>query len=219
MRIVRMDESVRLDLTDIEDHMEYRDQKCEELEDILRKDSRFEGCIVKRIRLQKEAPELKDPFDIQKKDGTHSVWLNEWEFDILSEPEILSYLDVQRKKEEVSDSYACWWFLGFMVIMTGACSVVALFLMYMIGIGELQFVFEQLPTAVVGLVLGLLLVYITSRRKRIGMIRRDIESARENPLFISALRKLATLSGVGNKDKDRYANRLREIEDSHLDGG
>ena len=85
--------------------------------------------------------------------------------------------------------------------------------------GQLQFVFEHLPIAVVGLMIGLLLLYITSRRKRIGMKRLDIESARENPLFISALRKLATLSGVGNKDLDLYVKRFREIENTHMDNG
>lgn len=210
-----MDESVRMDLADIEDHTQYRDQKCEELEDILRKDSRFEGCIVKRIRLQKEAPELKDPFDIQKKDGTHSVWLYEWEFDILSDLEILSYLDVQRKREEKADSYLFGETLGFFISLGGVCSTVALLFPLLIG----QQLFDFLHIPVIGLAIGLPLMYITSRNKKNGMKQLDDESARENPLFISALRKLATLSGVGNKDKDLCAKRLREIEDSHMDDG
>ena len=217
MGIVQMDDSVQIDLVEMKDHTKYRDQESDKLEDMLVKDSRFERYIVRRIKFENEALGLENPFSIQTKDGIHRIWLYKWEFDILSESEIIPYLDVKRKREEKSDTYICREVLGFVASMTGACMIVGL--LFFLLIGQQQFVFEQLPTAVIGLAIGLLITYITYRRKRIGLTQLDIESAKENPLFISALRKLATLSGRGNKDMDLYAKRLQEIEGSHSDSG
>ena len=206
-----MDEPVRMDLTDIEDNTQYRDQKCEKLEDILRKDPRFEGCIVKRIRLQREAPELKDPFNIQNEKG-HIAWFYEWEFEILSEPEIYSYIEFQKEKEARADSYLPLDLIGLVLLFSGALSIITLILIMLIG----QFTIDRVTIMLLAvsdlLPVGVLVLIIKRRLTRFKS--RGVAFARENPLFVEALRKLATLSGSGNEMLDDYAEKLKIVEDS-----
>jgi len=93
-----MDEFLRVDAADMEDGTYYRDDKCKRLEEILGRDSRFRGCVVKRLRFQRNDPELMDSFVVQNSDGEDVVWFYIWEFDVLDESEIPSYLDVERKR-------------------------------------------------------------------------------------------------------------------------
>jgi hypothetical protein len=207
-----MGEPVQMDLADIEDNTEYRDQKCEKLEDILRKDSRFEGCIVKRIRLQKEAPELKDPFNIQSEDGKHIAWFYEWEFEILSEPEIFSYIEFQKEKEARVDSYLPLDLLGLVFIFAGAVSIITFFLISLASQWTIQGATIILLAASILLPVGILVLII--RRRLTGFRKRGTAFARDDPLFIEALRKLAPLSKSGNKLMDHYAENLKMLEDS-----
>jgi len=207
-----MDEPVQTDLVDIEDDKEYRDQKCEKLEDILRKDSRFEGCIVKRIRLQKEAPELKDPFNIQNENGRHIAWFYEWEFEVLSEPEIFPYIEFQKEKEERADSYLPLDLLGIVMIIVGAASFITLLFIALTGQWIILDAIVNIPAASISLLLGILVIII--RRRHAGFRKRGVAFARDNPLFIEALRKLAPLSKPGDKLMENYAENLKILEDS-----
>ena len=206
-----MNESVRMDLVDIEDHTEYRDQKCEKLEKMLTKDPNFEGCVVKRLRLQKEAPELKDPFDIQDPDGTHVVWFYDWEMQILDEPEVLSYLEVQIRREHQLDSHLFWDMVSFVVLFIGMTAV-TIDAMFIIISGVTQFSLSLLPITLAVLLSGILMFSSNLRRKRNSERRLDIDSARKDSVFLEALRKLAKLSGTGNKELDQYVERLEAVE-------
>jgi hypothetical protein len=204
-----MDEAVQMDLEDIEDHTQYRDQKCEKLEEILRRNTEFEGCVVKRIRLQKEAPELKDPFDIQDSKGKHIVWFYEWEFDILNESEILSYLGAGRINERKLDSYIIWQLSGFIVTLVGILAVAVVVSIHVLSLNN-QLVIGLLPYAIAILGTGILIVIIGARRKQIGLRQLDIDFAKENPSFINALKKLGSLAGV--PDSRDYSKRLEYIK-------
>ncbi|MHA3964740.1 MAG: hypothetical protein AM325_014510 [Candidatus Thorarchaeota archaeon SMTZ1-45] len=207
-----MDKQVRIDLADIEERTQYRDDMSEKLEDMLRKSSKFQGCIVKRVRLEREAPELRNPFDIQYSDGTHAVWLYEWEIQALDEQEILSYLEVQKGREKQLDSYHFWDIISFSV---SAIGVIAVFLdlMFMIYLGNTErLILDFLTVALFILGSGLVLVYVNSIRKSSNERWLDTVSAKNDPLFLEALRKLATLSGTGKRELDQYAKRLKEVE-------
>lgn len=211
-----MDDSVRVDLADIEELAEYQDKSCQELEGILTKDSRYEGSIVKRVRMEKTAPELKDPFDIQTPDGEHMVWLYEWEMETLDEPEILSYLEVQRKKEQLLDTHLFRELGSFVVIFIGGIVVVIDVIFIFAGMAA-QTAINFFPIALLVLFSGLILEFVSRRRRRGSEKKLDIDSAKEDSVFLNALRKLAVLSGSGNKELDQYSERLEEVEKALLE--
>jgi hypothetical protein len=206
-----LDDSVQIDLADMEEYTQYRDKSCQELEGILTKDSRFEGCIVKRVRMEKTAPELKDPFDIQSVDGEHIAWFYEWEMNTLDGPEILSYLDVERRKEQKLDTHLFWEMVSFAIIFFGVVAVIIDVGFILLGLGA-QAAINFFPVTLLVLLSGLVLGFV-SRGRRLSSVRNlDINSAREDSMFLEALRKLAALSGTGNKELDQYVERLEEIE-------
>ena len=65
--------------------------------------------------------------------------------------------------------------------------------------------------------IGVLSLSITSIRKKRALEKIDVESARENTLFVDALSKLARLAGTGIKDLDSYDERFRRIESVIMD--
>jgi hypothetical protein len=217
MGIINMDDADQVDSADIEDSTHFRDEKCQQIEEILERDTRFKGCIVTRIRLQKEFPELKDQFDIQKEDGTHLVWFCEREFDILDRPEIVPYLDVQRKREQKLDSYHSWELLGYITGLIGVVGVIMLLLSLFLGITQ-ELAFILMSFGVITLWIGCTTIPITAIRKQAALAILDRESARKNPLFLDALRRLATLSGAENRGKDSYTVRLQRVEPRVMDG-
>jgi hypothetical protein len=217
MGMTNSDDATQVDSADMEDSTHFRDEKCQQLEEILEKDTKFKGCIVTRTRLQKESSELKDPFDIQSSDGTHLAWFHEREFDFLDKPKIAPYLDVQRKREQRLNSYRSWELLGHITGLIGVVGVIILLLSLFLGITQ-ELAFILLSFGVITLWIGCTAIPITSIRKQAALARLDRESARENPLFLDALRTLAALSGAENRGKDSYMVRLQRVEPRLMDG-
>ena len=82
-----------IDTSDLEWGTYYRDKKCKELEGVLRGDSRYAECEVKR---QHWGDESSDPFHVLDENRETIVVLEDWEVDALSGAELITYLEVQR---------------------------------------------------------------------------------------------------------------------------
>lgn len=203
---------VEVDVSDLIELVYFRDKRCEEIEEVLRKDPKYAECIVKRRHFDKDW-EL-DPFVIQDSEGKDLVTLDTWEVDALSNSELLSYTDIQINREQHE------YLEGFM-----------LFIMILIIIGPLGVVFSigeiVSPSGTMNpiiLAIGLtfdlifLLSVIRFYRKRKDVISKkrhiDLIAARENSTFLDALRKLASLSNIDEWKREEYMSRLQCIEDS-----
>jgi hypothetical protein len=210
-----MDDSVLMDLADIADNTYYQDKFCKEIETILAKDSRFEGCRVKRLRLHESAPELKDPFDILTSEGKHVVWFYEWELEILGDSEIPSYLEVQKKREQNLDAHISWDLSSWVVMFIGFVAfLVDVGLMFLDLATQTAFIFFPITMSV--LLFGLVLNFMSKTRRRVSEKKLDIDSAKGDPLFLRALRKLSVLSESGIKELEEYSERLEKVEKAIL---
>ena len=211
-----MEDDIYIDFADIEDGTYFIDDNCRQLEEILATDSEFEEYVVKRIRLEKESPKSRNPFDVQRSDGSHIVWFYEWEFNLLDSHEIVPYLEVQRRREQKIDSYIHLEIIEFFTCLIGLVAFIASLLSLFLETTP-QMTFTSLPYILGVLMIGVLSLSITSMRKKRALEKIDIESARENPLFVDALSKLAGLEGSGIKDLNSYAKRFRRVESEIMD--
>jgi hypothetical protein len=117
--------SVRIDVDDLEEYALYTDEQCEKLEAILRSHPDFEGCVVKRMRAQETAPELKDPFDVATEHGDHLVWFYEWQLEALDDDMIPLVAQVDRQREKLIDSFLRWTGLSGAMLFCGVVATAA----------------------------------------------------------------------------------------------
>ena len=79
--------TVEVDPSDLEYEMYYKDNKCQELETILRSNSRYAEYMVKRVHWTDDGT---DPFDVLDANEESIVLLETWEVNTLGDSEILS---------------------------------------------------------------------------------------------------------------------------------
>ena len=206
-----MNEKIQIDLEDLEDFTEYSDGNCEHLERILRETSAFEGCRVKRIRLQLEAPELKDPFDIQDNQGEHLAWLYIWEIEALSVEQIQVFARVQKDREKNSDRYLGTQIVAAVLSLMGLIFIIIQVVVPLIGPGILLPLPFYLISAII-LTIGLVVLIVTQKRKKSRFAEIDLNAARESSEFIDALRELAHLYACKGKEMEDYQQRLEELD-------
>ena len=90
-----MDITVKINVDDLEELALYRDERCDELEGVIRKNPRFKDCMVRRLRNIEEYREQGDPFEIRDAGETHIAWIYEYEVDLLDDEEITWYISAQ----------------------------------------------------------------------------------------------------------------------------
>ncbi|TFG99012.1 hypothetical protein E4H12_04220 [Candidatus Thorarchaeota archaeon] len=203
---------VEVDVSDLNELDYYIDQKCEELEEMLRKDTKFIEYRVKRQHWGGDGE--FDTFVIQDTEGVDLVSLNTWEIETLSEDEICSYADVQIQRERHSYLESAFVFVLILVIF-GTIGVISILLELAFSTGSV----DTIPV-LISLASGIVVLFSTILfyRKRARVIfekhQIDVAAARENTAFLSALRKLASLTGEEVWMLDEFKDRLKYIEDT-----
>jgi len=203
---------VEVDISDLEELDYYIDQKCEELEQVLREDPQFTECRVKRQHWGGDGE--FDTFVIQNADGVDLIELNTWEVEPLDETEILSYVDVKIRRESHSYLESAFLFILILAIF-GTAGVMFILFEFALYNGTLDI--EPIIISFASFVIVLLTTIWFYRKRKHVMNEKnqiDVLAAREDLVFLSALRKLASLTGEEVWMLDEFKSRLKFIEDS-----
>jgi len=204
---------VEVDVSDLVDGAYFIDEKCEELEAILRKDLKYAECKVKRRHMGEGEWKL-DPFVIQNSKREDLTTLETWEVSALDDSEILSYTDVQIDRELCDYSGSALLFT-IILILLGPMAIT----FSVLGVSLYSSSVNQI-IAVLAVVLDLLVLLSgvsLYRRRKEGKSRKrhiDLVAAREDSTFLNALRKLVELSDQENWKRDEYVKRLGYIENA-----
>jgi hypothetical protein len=199
--------SVEIDLSDVQWGSYYKDEKCKELERTLQSNPEYSECEVKRAHWHDEST---DPFHVLDERGEEIIVLERWEVNALSASEIMTYIEVQRNRNQ-----------GF-----GWLDAVLYGLLIAIGsmavgfhIYSLPYLSYSLPPPwmilldLVSLLLGIFCILrygdMKARKKNL-----DLEAVRIDPSFLDILRKLADVPKTENPKKEEFVKRLALIEDT-----
>lgn len=203
---------IEVDPSDLEWGTIYKDEKCKELERVLQSDSKHAGCEVKRVHWGEENTNSFYVFD---ESGEPIVELERWEVDALNGAELITYIEVQRKRDQFTD-----WLDPMLLGLFGAVvfsGVVVSVLEYLLQPSVFSQVWLMIPNLVWVYLLLLLLATlgflkyrsIEQQKKNI-----DLEAAKDDPLFCGVLKKLADISETENPSKKDFVKRLEYIEDA-----
>jgi hypothetical protein len=139
------------------------------------------------------------------------VALDNWEVETLSASELLLYADVQIGREQYDYAGSDFFFL----------LITCIFGPITIGFSIFSLTSSFNPVFLVVALGSILLIVIFGMR--FFRIRQevlfnkhqiDLIAARENSTFLSALRKLASLSNIEDWKHEEYRSRLKSVEDS-----
>jgi len=170
----------------------YRDDRCKELEEILREDSKFRECIVERERFDDEDLD-NDPYIIKDAEGKEIFMLEKWQSDALNPSELLSYLNVEQKRNPCVDwsehaafnLFVVSFFVGIMFsIVSFAFYLDVNYLKLMGGIHIVAY------SIMIGSAILYFLKHKQSNSKKHEIDMKEVES---NPSFLEALQKLAAV--------------------------
>ena len=200
---------VEVDISDLDSGTYYRDEKCEELEKSLRNDSKYAECVVKREYWDDDIDQ--NPFVVLNTDGKVEISLEKWQVDALNGPEIISFIEVQMRRDDYSDALE---------------SVSALIMLASIMLGAFPFIFlpitqfDTITPAISTLIQAAIIMFLISgfvyyiRRKKTHSekINIDLEAVRENSTFLEALQKLAEVPESEYVDNKEYVKRLDKLE-------
>ncbi len=205
-----MNLTVEVDASDLPDLTYYRDERCQDIEGMLRETSEYTDCVVKRCHQPSEFQEYGDPFAIQDSEEEILAWIYEWEVNALNKPELIALIGVRSERGKISDSAIPLQFGGGFAVFFGICMVGAQLILSLMGNAppvEIFFV-----PGVLLVFIGLIVFFVGSRRDRGRKKELDIETAKSDPSFLSALRKLASIADTEYKDAGEFAERLRKVE-------
>ena len=198
-----------VDISDLSFGTYYRDDKCEELEESIRNDPKYAECAVKRLYW--DVPIDQSPFAILDKNGDEIMMLERWEVDAMNDSEILSFIEVQLKRDGYSDRLELVSFLAFLtsVMIMGA-----------FPISVLIFGYDAVLTSVSGLLMTAIIMFLISgpvyymRHRNTNSKKRhiDMEAVRRNSIFLQALRNLAAVPESEYVDSKEYVKRLEDLE-------
>ena len=180
----------------------FTDRKCKELERAMRENPEFSEYRLKR---QHWGEDWKlDPYFVQDEDEANLIFMEPETVDALSDSEFLSFVNAEMKYSESSES-SIW---HPTILLLGVLYFVAI--INSIGV----MIYSVGPMLVLDLITFILGTIYYRKRKRMISTRRHIDliEARENPMFVSALQKLASIPNL-ERSKE-YRNRLQYIEDS-----
>jgi hypothetical protein len=203
---------IEVDSSDLEWGTLYKDEKCKELERVLQSDSRYAKCEVKRVY---SGVENFDPFHVLDENGNGIVMLERWEVDALRGAELFTYIEVQRKRNQFTNSVEAV-LLGMFLACIGlavAHSVIGYFSQPSSPLATWFIVQNQGWFYLLALILGTLslLKYRSTEQQKKNI---DLEAARAEPSFRDVLQKLANQPETENPSKKKYVKRLENIEDA-----
>jgi hypothetical protein len=197
---------VEIDISDVEWGLYYKDEKCKELEKTLQSDSRYAQCEVKRAHWNDEST---DPFHVLDESGDEIVVLERWEVFALSGPELISYIEVQQKRNQPLNLLEICLDGAFIAIGSMAA-----------GFHVYSFLYQSssLPTPwgllldILSLLLGILCI-LKYRSTALQKKNADLEAARKDPSFLDILRKLAEIPKNENPKRSDFVKRLDYAEE------
>ncbi len=188
------------------------DEKCKEIERVLRENPEFAGYGVKRRHWANDWE--FDPFFVQNEDGDNLVFLEPEIFDALTHSEFLSFINVKKKRIDSSED-TFWLFIAIILLMSSAVLSPILTLILSPNIEVIGVIVITLPLYLVIFSLGT--IYYRKRNRMISKMHQiDLTEAQKNPEFVSALQKLVSIPIL---DEHReYRRRLKYIEDNREKG-
>ena len=192
----------------------FTDQRCKDLETLLRGNSEFAEYKVKR---QVWGGDWRvSPFIIQDEDGHNLIDLYPELVEALNDSEFLSYVNVELKYMECSvDPF--WYAVATLVLAPAAVLHTG---MTVINIAAFVTNLAAFVT-VLGVVIMIDLltftlgtVYNRRRKRNISERQRiDLIAAQKDPTLLSALQKLATLPDLDDLGNKYHRKRLNYLED------
>jgi hypothetical protein len=199
--------TAEIDVSDLEYEMYYKDQRCQELETILRSVPKYAECQVKRIHWTKDG---KDPFDILDEKEESIVHLETWEANTLSASEILVYIEVKQKQDRpLSDRDASLYGAS---IALGLTTVVFAYVIVLEGF-FMSLAFMIVPVFILTPILGFFSIR-TYRESITQKKNADLEAARREPSFLSMLQRIAQVPEAPEYCKKRLMKRIKDIENA-----
>ena len=184
--------SVEVDGSGIKDGAFYRDKKCKELEEILREDSKFREYIVEREHFGDEDLD-NDPYIIKDTEGKEIFMLEKWQIDALNPSELLSYLNVEQKRNPCVDWSERVLFNLFRVsFLVGIMFSIVSFAFYLDAnylrlMGGIHIVAYSIMFG------SAILYFVKLKKSNLKKHEIDLKEAESNPSFLEALQKLAAV--------------------------
>jgi hypothetical protein len=199
--------TVEVDPSDLEFEMYYRDEKCQELESILRSNSKYAECMVKRIHWTEDGT---DPFDVLDENEESVVLLETWETETLDPSDLLSYIEVKQKIDTpLSDAdamlYGAFGALGLTVV------ALVLMMVFYGPISGMEFI--AIPVYILTPILGIISIR-TYRRSILEKKSADLEAVRSDPSFLNILQRLAHVPEIDEASKKKLMKRIDNIENA-----
>ena len=199
-----------MDTSDLDDFEYYKDKRCDEIRELLGENPEYAEYQV--VRQHWGSDWKLDPYIIQDEDKVDLIILAPEEVNALSDSELRAYVSVEMKRLDCSEGYV------FFLLATTVLTPVAI--INSIGVMITYSSLEPIGALVTTLALVLFSIlsgamYYT-RRKNMMTNRRqvDLQVAGENPVFLSALRKLAALSSTDEWHGEDYGKRLQYTEEA-----
>ena len=206
--------SIEVDGSGIKDGAFYRDKKCKELEEILSNDLKFREYKVEREHLEENLD--NDPYIVKDTEGKEIFMLEKWQIDALNPSELLSYLNVEQKRNPCDWSdwseraafnlFAVSFLVGIMFsIVSFAFYLDANYLKLMGGIHIVAY----------SIMIGSAILYFLKHKKsNLKKHEIDLKEAESNPSFLEALQKLAAVpkSAYDFVYNEEHNERLEHIE-------
>ena len=189
----------------------YIDERSKRLEKLLRSDTRFREYRVRRQHWKRNRED--DLFVIQDDEEFDLITLETLEVNTLSDSELLSYINVEMKRLECSENTTLF-LLATMTLMPVAIILSAVTIIdfsnrNIVGKMIMDFVIILLTIFSAAMYLSKRRVMMTSQRKV------DLIAAREDVMFLSALRKLADIPANDELETENYRKRLQDIDGAY----
>jgi hypothetical protein len=204
---------VEIDISEVEYGDYYKDEKCKEVERVLRSDPQYAECEVKRARWENKSN--NDPFYVLDERGEDIITLDRWEVYALSDSELISYIDIQRTRNRVSNRLEL---VAMSFTATSAFAPVSLILavafLYFGEYGSFSVLANLTVLAGILLFVVGILYYSMRRRTSLLMKNMDLEAVRQDRSFLEMLRRLAETPEADEYTRKELVKRVKHIEDA-----
>ena len=184
------------------------DRKCKELERAMRENPEFSEYRLKR---QHWGEDWKlDPYFVQDEDEDNLIVMESETVEALSDSEFLSFVDAEMKYLESSES-TVWHPIALLVLIFVAMINLMGVIVYFSSLDVIRAVSPLLALDPFAFILGT--IYYRKRKRMLSTRRHiDLIEARENSMFVSALRKLVSIPNL--ESSKEYMMRLQYIENT-----
>jgi hypothetical protein len=182
------------------------------MERVLRSDHRYAECEIRRTRWEDES---KDPFYVLDEKEEEIIMLERWEVYALNGSELLSYIDVQRWRNQVSYRMEFVYMLLLLPVLFAVCFAL---------VGGLFFYFGEhgsfsvsMDLVVLCSVLSLFTVpldYVLYRHTELRKKNMDLQAVEKDPSFLNALRRVAEAAEADKYRRKEFVKRVKYLEDA-----